>query len=100
MGRLINTITGKKNVLVLGHRQERKVVVTGRPANTLRTLFAARWDLARLALRLGAELSAIYHRRAKPATLHVPCATGPSWSRAWRCWQGQSRPGYRPGHRS
>jgi len=94
MGRLINAITGTKNVLVLGKRHERKVVVTGRPTDTLRTLFAAWSNLARLALRLGAGLAAMRHRHAMPATIGASCAMGPSRSRARRHWQGLSRPGY------
>jgi len=100
MGRLLNTITGTKSVLVLGQRQKGKVVVTGRPTNPLRTFFAAQSNLARLALRLGAELLAMRHRFAKPVTLGAPCATGRSWSRAWRMGLGPSRPGYSHGGRS
>ena len=94
MGRLINAITGNKNALVLGTRQDRKVVVTGRPTVALRTFFDARSRLARLALRLGAELAAMRHRHAMPVTLGASCAMDPSGSRARRRWEGLSRPGY------
>ena len=94
MGRLINAITGKKNALVLGSRQDRKVVVTGRPMGKLRTFLHARSSLARLALRLGAELAAMRHRHAVPVTLGATCGTEPSGSHARRRWQGLSRPRY------
>jgi len=94
MGRLINAITGTKNVLVLGHRQERKVVVTGRPTLTLRTLLAARSNLARWALRVGAEWMATCRRRAMPAPVGASCGTKPTRLSAWRFGQGRSRPGY------
>ncbi len=100
MRRLIDAVTGKKNVLVLGHRQDRRVVVTGRPMKSLRTLLAARSNLARLALRLGTELLALRHRRAVPVTLGAAGATRPCRLRAWRFGLCQRGPGYPRGGRS
>ena len=98
MGRLISAITGKKNVLVLGKRQDRKVVVTGRPTVTLRSFLAARTSLARLAARLGTELVAMRHCHSTPVALGATSATEATCSRArWR-WQARlSRPGYPSG---
>ena len=102
MGRLINAITGKNNALVLGKRQDRKAVVTGRPTVTLRTFLAARSGLARLSARVGTCLVAMRHRHAMPVALGATCATEPTGSRArWRWQRWLSRPGYpRGGGRS
>lgn len=98
MGRLIDSITGKKNALVLGKRQDRKVVVTGRPTVTVRSLFAARARLARLAARLGTDLMAMCHCHQAPVALGATSTTGATCSRArWRRQAWLSRPGYPSG---
>jgi hypothetical protein len=97
MGRLINAITGKKNALVLGKRQDRKVVVTGRPTVTLRSFLAARTSLARLAARLGTAAVAMPHRHWMPLALGATSTTEAMRSRAR--WFRQARP-CRPGYPS
>jgi len=98
MGRLINAITGNKNALVLGKRQDRKVVVPGRPTVTLRAFLAARTSLARLAARMGTELVAMRHCHSTPVALGATSTTEATRSRARWCRQGRpSRPGYPSG---
>ena len=96
MGRLINAITGKKNALVLGKRQDRKVVVPGQPTVTLRSFLAARTSLARLAARVGTV--AMRHCYSTPLALGATSTTEATRFGARWCWQARlSRPGYPSG---
>lgn len=95
MGRLINAISGKKDVLVLGKCQDRNVVVAGWPTQTLRTLLSARYLWARLARRSCAALEAWRHGRAMPLALGATGATQPRGSVVLTCMRGRrSRPGH------
>lgn len=94
MGRLIDAITGKQNVVVLGKRQDRNVLVAGRPMDTLRARLSARLSRARLVQCVGEALWALRHAGAKPLTLGATQATEPTGFHARiRLHRRHSRPG-------
>ena len=94
MGRLIDAITGKQGVVVLGKRRDRNVVVTGRPTDTLRARLLARLSRAWLARRVGQSLWALRYAQAKPLALGATQAVElPGFHAFVRRHRRRSRPG-------